>query len=246
MATDISRPSTYSDESRQLYLAYWYERLARHLLNAKTLSYDEWMKGKGLSSFDLHSDTLFSYVEIKGSSNMDQMKLFVDQLETQLGEIGFPFDSGFIWIFSYRNSNKIDGVTTRLLKKNGKTPDKVDEFLSRQTNVVFAIDIYLLNAWRRKNGSSQYTRDAFNPREIIPITRTELRGIAKTARSSLEDLGLVEDIPQWLPPRAKQIPSRFVKTEMDGLPIKFELILLLPNALKIRLLKQINGVVRRA
>lgn len=238
-------PVTYKDQDRQIFLAYWYDKLARHLLKAKPLSFDEWMDSKTMCRFDVYDDSISACIEIKGSSNMDQMKLFEDQLDGQLGELGFPFDLGFVWIFSYRNFIQKNRIRSRLLKKNGKTSMNVSEFLAKNTNVVYAVDVNLLSALRHRNGTRLYTRDKSRERRIVSINRTQLRECAESVRSTLEDLNLSGEIARWLPPNAKRIPSRFIETEMDGNPIHFELVLLLPNALKVRLLRQMNGSVSR-
>jgi len=237
----------YKDEERQMYLAYWYDKLARHLLKAKPLSFDEWMDRKTLSHYDLYDTSISACVEVKGSSNMDQMKLFEDQLDAQIDELGFPFDSGFTWIFSYNNRQPRRGGQTRsrLLKRRGKTSEKVSSFLAKNTTVAYAIDSRFLGEFRRVYGTHQYTRDKFRDRQIVSINRIKLRKCADVTRTSLADLGLSDEASRWLPPNAKCSRSRIIETEMDGNPICFELVLLLPNALKCRLLKQMNGSVKK-
>ncbi len=238
----MTHQNLYKDEDRKWYLAYWYDRLARHLLGAMPMSFNEWMDTKAMSAFDIYSESIYACVEVKGSSNMDQMKLFADQLDRQIDDLGFPFDSGFVWIFSYVNCRCFQGKQTRLLKKKGKTIEHISDFLASNTNVAYAVDIRLLHAFRcKKKGTKEYTRDKLNTRQIVAINRTQLREVARNLRPSLIDLGFEGEMTRWLPPRAQGIPSRSITTEMDGRTISFEIVLLLPNAPKQRLLKQIGA-----
>lgn len=131
-----------------------------------------------------------------------------------------------------------------MLKRNGKTPEEVSSFLFSNINVAYAIDIELLDAIRNRNGTRKYTRDKMRDRHIISVNRTQLRNIADTARESISNLGFEEEIGRWLPPNARRSVSRIVEVQMDDKNIQFELILLLRNGLKCRLLKQMNGAVK--
>ena len=70
----------YKDEDRLTSLAYYYEQLARYLLHSPQLSFQEWLNTRGLRHYDIE-DYATAYVEVKGVSNTDQLKLFEDQLD---------------------------------------------------------------------------------------------------------------------------------------------------------------------
>ena len=236
----------YRDGERQLYLSYWYENLSRHLLHMKPLSPGKWFDEKGSRHYDLDDDALNAYVEVKGAANTDQLKLFTDQLDAQLGELGFPVDDGFIWIFGYRNRSN-HGDRDRLLKRSsGKSWETLSAFLAENTNVAYVIDIRLLDLLRQRNGVRPYDRDKFNPRHVIHLNRTVLKELAENARMGLEKLGVPpHDLSRWLPPRAKRFRPRIIETDFDGRPVSFQLVLLVRNGFKTRFLRQLNGTVRR-
>jgi len=239
----------YKDEDRLSYLAYFFERLARHLLHLEPISPDRWFSERGSHHYDIDADALNAYVEVKGSGNSDQLKLFTDQLDFQLGELGFPVNDGFIWIFSYRNrdSRKAVGGQKRLLKyKSGKSWKSFSAFLAEHINVAYIIDVRLLDLLRKQNGLSSYTRDAFNLRHVIRLNRTNLKDLAENARENLLKLGVShDDLSQWLPPNAKRFRPRTVETTFDGRAISFQLIILTPNGFKNRFLRRLNGTVKR-
>jgi len=235
----------YGDEDRQLYLSYWYERLSRHLLHMTLLSPDQWFSEKGQCRYDLTDGPLNAYVEVKGAANTDQLKLFDDQLDEQLSELGFPVEDGFVWIFGYRNRDTQDG--DRLLKRtSGKSWEALSDFLATRTNVAYVIDIRLLDLLRQKKGLRPYNRDEGNPRRVVRINRTDLRDLADDARKGLADLGVTDHVlARWLPPGARRLRSRTIRTDFDGRPISFELNLLVPNGFKARFLRRLNGTVQR-
>jgi hypothetical protein len=241
--------SVYTNEGRQMAVAYAYERLVRHLLKSNIPSQEDWFKEKGNSHFDLYHEELGAMVEIKGSSNMDQLKLFDNQLDEQISELGFPFEKGFVWIFSYINCSNttVDGVHTsqRLLKEHKNSFDDFMKFIIQQTNTAYVIEIHLLDAWRRKYGTRKYNRDQYNPRKTVRINRTDLRHMSKHTRATLFDLGFYEQTGLWLPHNANSIRTRRVKTEIDGLKLNFELYPILPTRMKSSLMKQLNGSVEK-
>lgn len=234
-----------TEDGRQYFVAYWFENLARHLLVAKRLSPEEWLKSSG--HFDIDHEELRTYIEIKASSNMDQLKLFESQLDAQMEELGFPVDDGFVLIFSYINREGRNGVNNRkrLLSNGPRTHAELSEFLAKQTNIAYAIDVRLLKRLRDVNGTVKYSRDKSRERQLISTNRTGLKYLAKNTRDTLTNLGLSSEISRWLPPKAKSIPARIVETEIDDQPVKFKLYILLPNGLKVRLLRQLNGVVKK-
>ena len=107
----------YGDEDRMTYLAYYYERLTWHLLGIPPVSPSEWLAHRGGKLFDIDSDDLDCMVEVKATSNNDQLKLFGDQLEAQIRELTFPREHGVELIFTYNNKAK---KATKKSKKKGK------------------------------------------------------------------------------------------------------------------------------
>ncbi len=248
----------YKDEDRQTYLAYFYERLARWLLHEQIPSPDEWLTHRGMDHFDITHQGLRLFIEVKGSSNIDHLKLFGDQLQFQMEELGFPIDDGAVWIFTYRNQEKektrhvsrkgkVAEYQSRLLKKkSGKSWNSLSKFLAEHTIVTHVIDLRLLEMLSRRMGIRPYTRDRFHEREAIRINRGDLNRLAENARAGLVEAGISPaDLPRWLPPRAHRIRSRFIDTNLDGNPVSFEIIPILPNGTKIRFLKWLNGNVRK-
>ena len=235
----------FKDEDRQLYLSYWFERLSRHLLHMPPVSSDQWFHEKGMCHFDIDDEHLDAYVEVKGAANTDQLKLFADQLDDQIGELGFPVDDGYVWIFGYQNRESV-GDRGRLLKHNsGKSWETLSAFLASHTNVAYVIDVRLLDLFRKRYGVRLYARDRFNPRNVVNINRTDLRNFAEDARNALLEIGVPpEDMPRWLPPRARRFVPRMVETEFDGNHVSFELVLLVPNGFKRRFLRWLNGTVK--
>lgn len=247
LATSCFYPECFApdtEDGRQYFVAYWFDKLGRHLLKTKILSPKEWLEDKCTGCFDLDHHKLFSYVEFKGASNTDQLKLFESQLDAQMEELGFPVDDGFIWIFSYNNRDGANG-RKRLLNKNGGSHKELSEFLAEHTNTAYVVEIRLFNELRNRNSVVPYSRDKYRVRNLISISRTGLKFATRNTRTTLADLGLYNEIPKWLPPRAKSIPPRIIETEIDGHTIRFELFVLLPNGLKMRFLRQLNGVVKR-
>jgi hypothetical protein len=235
----------YRDEDRQLYLSYWYERLSRHLLHMKPIPLDQWFAEKGLSHYDIDAEQLNAYVEVKGASNNDRLKLFEDQLDAQLGELGFPVDDGFVWIFGYRNRESTGGRDRLLKRGSGKSWESLSAFLAKSTNVAYIIDVRLLALLREQNGTSSYDRDPFNVRNLVRLNRTELKHLAEDERGGLEKLGVPSgDLSRWLPPNAKRSRSRIIETAFDGRSVSFRLVVLTPNGFKNRFLRQLNGNVK--
>jgi hypothetical protein len=235
----------FKDEDRQLYLSYWFEGLSWHLLRKAPVSSDQWFGEKGSHHFDIDDENLNAYVEVKGAANTDQLKLFSDQLDDQISELGFPVDDGFVWIFGYRNRDA--GDRGRLLKHNsGKSWETLSAFLAKHTNTAYVIDVHLLDLLRKRNGIRPYLRDRFNPRNVVNINRTDFRNFAEDARNALLEIGVPpEDMPRWLPPRARRFVPRMVETEFDGNHVSFELVLLVPNGFKRRFLRRLNGTVKK-
>ncbi len=246
----MEKISIYTDEDRLFYLAYLYDRLARHLLHEPLIAPQTWMDGKATTHFDMEDDHLQAYVEVKGASNTDQLKLFESQLDSQLEELGFPYDDAFILIFNYRNcEHHMNGPFAerrRLLKRmSGKSLETLWAFLAKNTTKAYLIDIHLLDLLRKKYGTRAYARDSSNVRNAIRINRRTLDLLSKDTRTALVDLGLPkEDIPHWLPPRAHRTLPRTVETVLDDCAINFQLIPLLPNGDKVRFLKRLNGTVK--
>ena len=246
----------YSDEDRVTYLAYYYERLAWHLLGIPPVSPNEWLIHRGTNPFDIDCDDLDCMVEVKAMSNNDQLKLFKDQLETQLEKLTFPREHGVELIFTYNNKSK-DATSKskkkgkmyrpRLLKgESGKSWDSLSQFLAEQTVEAIVIDMGPLEMLYRQNGTCPYLRDQFHPRERVRINRTVLKLLAENARAALTELGMPpEEMGSWLPPRAKRFLPRTVETEFDGRKISFKLIIITPNGFKNRLLRRLNGTVKR-
>jgi hypothetical protein len=231
-----------TQNNRCRFLAYWYEQLTRHLLHLPQIDRERWGLERALHHFDIDDEHLNTYVEVKGSASTDQLKLFVDQLDAQIAELGFPFSDGYIWIFGYRNRKRRHGK--RLLKRSSSSWEKLSLFLAEHTNVAYVVDVRLLSLIREKYGNLSYKRDPFNPREIVAITRMQLGNLAVHARTELPKLGIpLEDISRWLPPQAQQLRSRTIKTTFDGRDVSFKLVPLLPNGFKTRLLRQLNGTV---
>ena len=241
----------YKDEDRLTYLAYFYERLAQHLLHLPLVSPKDWLVHRGSNHFDIVSDTLHSYIEVKGVSNNDQLKLFEDQLQSQLNELEleFPAREGIIWIFVYRNRAGADREKPRprLLKgKSGKTWASLSQFLSDHTVEAIAIDVHLFEMLYRQNGTCDYLRDKFNPRKMVKINRSALKLFAENARSALSQLGMLpHEVSRWLPPNARRLLPRTIEANFDGQRISFKLILIAPNGFRNRFLRRLNGTVQR-
>lgn len=240
----------YKDEDRLTSLAYYYEQLARYLLHSPQLSFQEWLNTRGLRHYDIE-DYATAYVEVKGVSNTDQLKLFEDQLDFQLKELGFPIDQGLVWIFSYINRGRKlndDGNRPRLLKEeSGHSLRELAQFLAKQTNVAYVLDIRLLHLLRVANGTQLYNRDKFHDRQAININRGTLKNLAHDARATLLQLGMSpEELPSWLPPKAQRLRPRYINACFDGNEVNFELFPILANGPKRQFLRQLNGTVRKS
>lgn len=232
----------YKTEERQDFIGFFYENLVRHLTHSKPIDFEEWSSQKNGGHFDFCNEEIRSFIEVKGGSNMDQIKLFSCQLDSQIKELGFPFDDGFTWIFSYRNREN-NGERSRLLKSQGKDSDSLSKFLSENTLTSFVVYTGLLEVIKEKYGVKPYTRDKYRDRNLLNINRILLKEISANLRDVFVKLGYSDELPRWIPKWANKIPSRMVKTTLDGQEINFELTILLPNKLKMRLLKQMNGSV---
>lgn len=240
----------YKDEDRLTSLAYYYEQLARYLLHSPQLSFQEWLNTRGLRHYDIE-DYATAYIEVKGANNTDQLDLFEDQLDFQLKELGFPIDQGLVWIFSYINregrKENSNGNRSRLLKEgSGQSLHELAQFLAKQTNVAYVVDIRLLHLLRIANGTRLYDRDKFHDRQAININRSTLKNLAHDARSTLLQLGMpAEELPSWLPPKAQRLRPRYINACFDGNEINFELFPILANGPKRQFLRQLNGTVRK-
>ena len=213
------------------------------------LSFQEWLNTRGLRHYDIE-DYATAYVEVKGVSNTDQLKLFEDQLDFQLNELGFPIDQGLVWIFSYINrGSKLNdkGNRPRLLKEeSGHSLRELAQFLAKQTNVAYVVDIRLLHLLRIANGAHLYNRDKFHDRQAININRGTLKNLAYDARATLLQLGMsAEELPSWLPPKAQRLRPRYINACFDGNEVNFELFPILANGPKGQFLRQLNGTVRK-
>jgi hypothetical protein len=212
------------------------------------VSPEEWFKEKIARHYDLDDANLNVYIEVKGTSNTDQLKFFEDQLDSQLEELGFPVDDGYIWLFAYRNRvGPHRGAGYRLLKhQSGDSWETLSTFLARNTILAYVVDVRLLDLLRKQNGTRIYSRDRFNLRNVVRINRTDLLKIANCARERLRELGVPsKELPRWLPPRAQRFRLRRVCTVLDGRAVSFRLILIVPNAFKRRFLHRLNGTVGR-
>jgi hypothetical protein len=228
---------------KHTHLSFWFERLARHLLHCKEISLTEWLSTRCGNSFDIDCLELDALVEVKGSSNKDQLMLFEDQLESQLGELGFPVFRGFILLFSYNNRDS-DSSYGRLFPKCGETPEEVSAFLARNIERAYAIDIEIVEAFRRSQGTRVYKWDKGCKRRIVIINRRVMENMAANARNVLLKLGFDKYISKWLPHNARGIRKRKVETVFDGHKITFDLFPILQAGLKRRFLKTLNGNVR--
>lgn len=245
--------SPYTNDGRQLFVSYFFDKLGRSLMKVKMPSKQKWLDGKCRNHFDLNHEKLRALIEFKGSSAADQIKLFEDQLESQLKELGFPIDDGLTLIFSYRNKEKKrDGISKkgnrirrRLLKNCAKSHYGISKFLTKNTNEAYAVETKFLEKLMRKKGTTDYERDLIRNRRLASIKRSDFKSAAKNIRETLANLGLSADIPSWLPPGAKSIPTRVVETKIGRHSVNFKLFLLLPNGLKVRLLRHLNGVVKK-
>jgi hypothetical protein len=210
----------------------------------------QWFDEKGTQHYDLDVPGLQAFVEVKGASNNDQLKLFDDQLDSQLGELGFPVEDGFVWIFSYRNRENHQGKRRRsrcLKRDSGKSWDSLSEFLARNISFAYLIDVRLLSLLRGQNGIQPYARDRFNLRCIVRLNRTRLKELAQNAREGLQALGVAQGLlPRWLPPKAKRFLPRTIDTNFDGRKISFTLTILTQNGFKNRFLRRLNGTVKRS
>lgn len=237
--------SFYDDDARQRFLSFFYERLGCHLLHAPLPTFEEWLERRGQTRFDLDMTELDTSCEFKGASNNDRLPIFLDQFEEQLAEVGFPLGFGLIWVFSYRNRSGrgLFGEQTRLLKKRGKTARDVSQFLAQNTTSAYVVDIRLLDALRRHQGTRPHLRDKVRERRLLKVNRRDLQRVAANVREELQELGITE-VGGWLPHNASTIRCRIVETVIDDLPIKFKLFPILPIYRRSRFLKQLNGTVK--
>jgi len=241
----------YTKEDRLTYVAYFYDRLTRHLLHLPLLSPADWEKRKRLDHFDLKHEGLRTYIEAKGSSNANVLKYFEDQLDEQIGELGFPIDDGMALIFSYTNReprqyDEAGKIKRGTLLGKMKSWSELSRFLSGHTTKLYAIDIRLLSDFRKKHGTRAHTRDKFRDRRILNVNKKMFTAFAANAATSLAELGYPPaEIRRWLPPNTTCIPPRSVRANLDGRDISFGLVPLLSNGLKTRFLKQLNGTVEK-
>lgn len=228
---------------KHTHLSFWFERLARHLLHCEEISITDWLSTRGDNSFDIDSLELDAMVEVKGASSRDQLMLFEDQLEGQIGELGFPVFRGFVFLFSYKNWDR-NGSGGRLFKKCGDKPEEVSAFLARNTDTAYAIDIEVVEAFRRLQGTRKYKWDSGCNRNIIKLNRNTLEQTANNTRQMLLELGFQDYISRWLPYNAQSIRVRTVETMFDSHEISFKLFPILPLGLRKKLFKTMNGSVR--
>ncbi|OHB09115.1 MAG: hypothetical protein A3G46_02705 [Candidatus Zambryskibacteria bacterium RIFCSPLOWO2_12_FULL_39_16] len=227
-------------------IGYSFDRIARHLLKKSSISLEYWLDNRNTNP-DIEDHNLRCHFEIKGSSNMNTLIISEDQFDSLLKMLGFPINDQATWIFSYINRENRHGKNKReRLLKNHKSQNEIFEFLTKQTNMVYVIHHTFLDGIRRKKGTANH-HDLRNNKDtdIISIKRTDLKLAIKDTRGSLFNLNLSDEISRWLPPGAKSIPTRMVETVIDGHPVKFKFFILLPNSLKVRLLRHLNGVVKK-
>jgi hypothetical protein len=222
-------------------IGYFFDKIARYLLKEDVISFEKWLDDRNKNP-DIANEKLRCHFEIKGSSNTDRFTIREDQFDSLVAELGFPIEDLSTWIFSYANREGKRGKRERLLK-NHKSQEEIFEFLAKQTNVAYVVHHKLLDAMRKENGT---TRNGGRSKNFISVSRTGLKLASQNTRETLTSLGLSEEISSLLPPRAKSIPFRTVETEIGGHPIKFKLFVLLPNGLKMRFLRRLNGTVVKA
>ena len=248
----------YTKDDLITAVGYYFERLGWHLLGTPEMSLDDWVAHRSGNPFDIDSDDLDCMIEIKGSSNANELPFFEDQLQKQLGVPIFPRKYKFDWIFTYNNKSQKatqrskkkgkKGVLYRpqlLTKESGKSWDELSQFLAEHVYEAILIDVRLMEALYRQNGTRTDNRDCFNLRERVRINRTALRLLAENERTSLAAFGMdAEEISRWLPPRAKRSIPRTVVTDFDGRRVSFKLIVITPNDFKNGLLRRLNGIVK--
>ncbi len=224
-------------------LAWRYDDLARHLLHAKPVSFNQWMVERSRSHFDIYENCLSAAVEVKAHSNMDQFKLFESQINSQQEELGFPFDHGFNLMFDYRNCKRVDGKMVRMFDNEVKTEGNVIEFLADNTLCAYAVSTNLLSAFLSCNGTKTYKREEGHSRQRLILNREDLKDFALNVRSGLSRVGMESELSRWLPHNATSIPTRRVQTEFHGHRVCFDLYPLLPQRLRKDFLNQLNGAV---
>ncbi len=257
----------YTDEGRLTAVAFYGERLGRWLLHLPLPSWDRWLADRGKNHFDLEDpDGARVSVEVKMANNKDRLVLYADQIEHQLSEPSFPIEDRFILIFHYKNQGpgilvpKRHGTGTylhhpRLLReKGGKTWTSLSRFLSSGIYRADLVDIEILKRWIERNGTYEFARygrcnpyrENFPPRRVASFTRTHIRELVLDTRAGLTALGFGNaEIARWLPPGAQRTLPRRITTSLDGHPLDFECTFLLPNGVKNRILRRLNGSVSR-
>ncbi len=257
----------YTDEGRLTAVAFYGERLGRWLLHLPLPSWDGWLADRGKDHFDLDdADGARVSVEIKMANNKDRIVLYADQIENQLSEPSFPIEDRFVLIFHYKNQGpgirlpKKYGTGTylhhpRLLKeKAGKTWSSLSRFLASGIYRADLVDIEILRRWIERNGTYEFARygkhnpfrENFPPRPVVPFTRTNVRHLVHDTRVGLATLGFNDaEIARWLPPGARRTLPRRITTSLDGNPLEFECTFLVPNGVKHRVLRRLNGSVSK-
>ena len=205
----------------------------------------QWFKEKGTHHWDFMDEHLRAHFEVKIGSGNHTLSLFCDQLVAQKRELVFPWEDGFLLYLGYRN-RKTTGRRKNLLNHVGKSWDTLSEFLGRNVNVAYLVDMNLIHRIWKRDGEYPWKNDLFSTRDVVRLRRKDLKGVTNDMREGLKKLDLQpEEISQWLPPNAKRSRPRIIETTFEGQAISFPLFILAPNGFKNRFLRRLNGTVKQ-
>lgn len=164
-------------------------------------------------------------LEVKGCSNRNSLKIYSDQLDTQVKRLGFPFQHLWYAIFFYRNQWQ---DRSRSLSKETPTRASLDIFLSQNIMCAFVVDARVLLAIRKVNG----TKDGQRDNEQVPIIRMNkgtLHALADHPGLVLEHFKL----------RGFGVAKQKIRIKFRGSVVNFDLALILPRR-QLRKVSQLN------
>lgn len=166
-------------------------------------------------SGDIDCWDLDAQIEVKGCGNHNTPKIYYEQLESEIAQMGFPFNNLWYVIFFYRNRWR---DKSRSLSKETPTRKALDAFLSENTMAAFAIDAKVLVAIRKINGlkAEQRTNGVFH---TIKINKTTFQRFVENPKCTLQHLNL----------RGFGVLNQKIRMQFRGSMVDFNLSLILPK-----------------
>ena len=162
---------------------------------------------------DIDNWYLDAQIEVKGCSNRNTLKIYKEQLERQLSDLGFPFSNLLYAIFFYRNQwwDK-----TRSMSNETPTRAAMDIFLGNNIMRAFIVDGRVLAAIKEINGI-RTEQHAGETHHSIRMSQGTLVGFIKKPEDTLKKFGL----------RDFKVFSYIARLKFRGQVINFELTFIL-------------------